>query len=115
MGEEGLEVGLGVELVLQGGGGVAGQPVDDLVDFGLGAVFPLGFLDIERVHAGEGHGEDGVVWHGVGPCGGISGRAVRSCNWLWPGLVGQASRLSFRHRREFSTALALRANDSRDG
>lgn len=55
-GEEGLETGFLRDVTVQAFLGVARQPADDLVDFGLGAALLLGLCDIRRVHAGEAHG-----------------------------------------------------------
>lgn len=63
LGEEGFEAVLAFDLVAQAGLVVAGQSADDLVDFGLDAVLTLGFLDVQGVELGEGHGEDATVGH----------------------------------------------------
>ena len=67
VGEEGLEVDLVLDLLLEAGGVIAGQPTDDLVDLGLGALLALGLLDVERVDLREGDGEHALVVHG-GSC-----------------------------------------------
>jgi hypothetical protein len=56
--EERLEVDPPIELSLQAGPVVAGQPADDLVDLLVRALLALGPLDVHRVHRREGHCED---------------------------------------------------------
>jgi len=52
--EEGLEVALPLDLLLQALLVVARQPADDLVDLFLRAVLALRLLDVQRVDLGEG-------------------------------------------------------------
>lgn len=86
LGEEGLERGLGIELVPQGGGGVAGQPVDDPVNLLLRSVLPLGFLDADVVHRSRTAYRrcDGWPWPfpGTSCLSTESARNVRAPRWI---------------------------------
>lgn len=62
-GEEGFEVYFSVDDRLQGLVVVAGEPLDDSVEFGLGAALPFHLGDVVRVDAGEGHFVDAGVVH----------------------------------------------------
>ena len=55
--------GLGVEVRLEGGIVVAGQPGDDLVELGLRAALLLDLGDVEDVDAGEAHSVDAMRRH----------------------------------------------------
>lgn len=65
LGEEGLEVGLLFDMRIERSLRVARQPADDLVDLGLGPVLLLCLGDVVRIDAGETHGINAVLGHGV--------------------------------------------------
>lgn len=62
--EEGLPIGLLVELDIELILTVSGQPANDFIDFGFGASLPLRLGDIMGVDNGEAHFVDPVVGHG---------------------------------------------------
>ncbi|MNY57792.1 hypothetical protein D3C86_1940530 [compost metagenome] len=59
--EEGPEIVLLVDLLLQPRRVVTGEPADDLVDLCLRALLAFRFLDVHGVHLGERHREDPVL------------------------------------------------------
>jgi hypothetical protein len=63
LGEESFQVDALRDLLVQARRGIARQPADDLVDFGLRAVLALRLLDIHRIHLGEGGRENAVPGH----------------------------------------------------
>lgn len=63
--KEGFEVGLLIEVLLEGFLVITGEPKDYLVDFGFATSFFLYFFDVERVDFGKGHGVDFSVLHGI--------------------------------------------------
>ncbi len=63
LGEEGRQVDLGGDDLVQAGRVVASEPRDDLVHLLLAAALPLHLGDVERVDAGERDGEDAVSRH----------------------------------------------------
>ena len=117
LGEEGFEVVVLLDLLLQAGVVVAGEPVDDLVDFFAGAGFSLGLLDVARVDPGEGHVEDATWGHGAscGGCGGDRGLVREALCLCEPAQciscgiasgIGVSEGICVRHRLAGSTGLS---------
>src|SRR5690606_33477513 len=62
--EKGLEVAFPIDLLLQAGFRVAGQPADDPVHFLVRPILALGLLDVQRIHLRELDRADGTPRHG---------------------------------------------------